>query len=152
MFLPSVMSFDYYLQHVTGTRCSTDFAEVPSTLMEYFSSDPRVLMSVGRHYKTGEPMPQGEVDQFCAAKRIFSGVDIQSQLFYSMLDQQYHGLHPLRGSTTEILKQVRIRSALISRAELCLVLCILTNFGVVVRKGVGFLNPKLRQNSTNVTS
>ena len=100
------MTSFYLLKHVTGTRCSTDFAEVPSTLMEYFASDPRVLTSVGRHYKSGEPIPAAEIEKFCAAKRIFSGVDIQSQLFYSMVDQKYHGVHPLSGSTTDILKQV----------------------------------------------
>lgn len=33
--------------------------------------------------------------------------DMQQQVFFSMLDQVYHGPHPLPGSTTDILAQVQ---------------------------------------------
>lgn len=101
-------------QHVTGTRCSTDFAEVPSVLMEYFASDPRVLSHFARDYKTGQKIPYEMLVRLQAAKSALSANDLQLQVFYAALDQQYHGdlKHlRLRGtdreSTTDILDRVQ---------------------------------------------
>ena len=33
--------------------------------------------------------------------------DMQQQVFFSMLDQQLHGRHPLKGSTTDVLASVQ---------------------------------------------
>uniref|UniRef100_A0A8B9NZZ2 Mitochondrial intermediate peptidase n=1 Tax=Apteryx owenii TaxID=8824 RepID=A0A8B9NZZ2_APTOW len=94
-------------QHVTGTRCPTDFAEVPSILMEYFANDYRVVNQFARHYKTGQPLPKSMVSRLCESKKVCAAADMQLQVFYAVLDQIYHGKHPLKRSTTEILKETQ---------------------------------------------
>ena len=94
-------------QHVTGTRCPTDFAEVPSVLMEFFASDPRVLCSFARHFKTGEPLPEDTIIQLCQTKKMFSASDMQLQVFYSLLDHVFHSKPIIGKSTTDILEEVQ---------------------------------------------
>lgn len=97
-------------QHVTGTRCSTDFAEVPSVLMEYFASDPRVLGTFARHFQTQEPMPEEMMRRLCISKHLFAASETQLQVFYSALDQAYHSDPERRvaaGSTTDLLREVQ---------------------------------------------
>ncbi|XP_054164343.1 mitochondrial intermediate peptidase-like [Oppia nitens] len=96
-------------QHITGTRCSTDLAEVPSILMEYFASDRRVIKAFARHYQTGQPVPDSLLDIWLDSKRIFTASELQCQVFYAALDQSYHSSDPLRGhkNTTEVLAQIQ---------------------------------------------
>jgi intermediate peptidase len=94
-------------QHITGTRCTTDFAEVPSVLMEYFAADPRVVRTFARHFQTQECMPEDMLVRLCASKHLFAASEMQLQAFYSALDQRYHGSHPLQGSTTDVLAELQ---------------------------------------------
>ncbi|XP_070685069.1 mitochondrial intermediate peptidase-like [Pempheris klunzingeri] len=93
-------------QHVTGTRCATDFAEVPSILMEYFATDYRVISQFARHYETGQPLPESMVARLCESKKVCGAADTQLQIFYAVLDQIYHG-KPQNRSTTDILKEMQ---------------------------------------------
>ncbi|KAI1457425.1 mitochondrial intermediate peptidase-like protein [Annulohypoxylon moriforme] len=82
------------LQNVAGTRCATDFAELPSTLMEHFCADPTVLGLFARHYVTDEPLPYELVIERLHIARRFEASDRENQIILAMLDQQYHSSLP----------------------------------------------------------
>lgn len=83
------------LQNVAGTRCATDFAELPSVLMEHFAADPTVLALFARHYETDQPLPYEMVSKKLALEKVFDGYDTENQLLLSMVDQIYHSALPL---------------------------------------------------------
>ena len=90
------------LQNVSGTRCATDFAELPSVLMEYFASDPSVLALFARHWATNAPLPRHLLATRLALDALREPLDTEHQLLLALLDQQYHSpaaLSPAFNST-----------------------------------------------------
>ena len=84
------------LQVVSGTRCPTDFAELPSVLMEYFASDPAVLALFARHWETGAPLPYEMLEDALLMQGRGHGVQTETQILFSLLDQAYHSWLPLK--------------------------------------------------------
>ena len=83
------------LQVVSGTRCATDFAELPSVLMEYFASDPAVLALFARHWETGAPLPYAMLEDALIVQGRGHGLQTETQILFSLLDQAYHSSLPL---------------------------------------------------------
>lgn len=79
------------LQNVAGTRCATDFAELPSILMEYFAASPQVLKLYARHWESDKPLNVDMVKQELEAnRRLLASQETEAQILFSVLDQRYH--------------------------------------------------------------
>jgi len=96
-------------QNISGTRCKVDFVETPSLLMEYFCRDYRVVKKFAKHFQTGEVLPAYLLKTLLESKDQFSALEMQNQIFYSMVDQTYHG--PGAGSldTTKTFESLQQR-------------------------------------------
>jgi len=88
---------------LSGTRCKLDFVETPSILMEYFARDYRVVSKFAHHYKTGAVLPQPLFQRFLDSRDLFNPLNTQMQVVYGLMDQKFHGPHPLSSSTTSIV-------------------------------------------------
>lgn len=81
-------------QTISGTRCATDFAELPSVLMESFATSPEVLSLYAQHWETGAPLPddiaQSMVSYRESRNLMHGAMDNESQILMALLDQAYH--------------------------------------------------------------
>lgn len=93
------------LHNLSGTRCLTDFVELPSVLMELFSNDPRVLCQIACHYKTGEPLPQQLLEKHQAKRDSLKLCEVYMQSKMAMLDQVLHNENVVDFSSEKAFEQ-----------------------------------------------
>ncbi|EMD41909.1 mitochondrial intermediate peptidase [Gelatoporia subvermispora B] len=86
-------------QNVSGTRCATDFVELPSILMEHFITSPHVLSLFDPSGRSSVTRPLVHQDDPCRS------IDTHTQILLAILDQSYHSAAALRSgfdSTAEL--------------------------------------------------
>jgi thimet oligopeptidase len=74
-----------------GTRVKRDFVELPSQILEEWLWNDEILKMVTKHYKTGESLPEGLMNQKVASKTAFSGYESLRQLQFATLSLQLFG-------------------------------------------------------------
>ncbi|EJU04540.1 Metalloprotease [Dacryopinax primogenitus] len=89
---------DYH--NVSGTRCATDFVELPSILMEHLLSSPACVALFAQHHRTGTPLPYEQLQKMITSLEQFAALDSHHQIMLATLDQILHSSKH-EDSTTE---------------------------------------------------
>ncbi|KAN0065531.1 Mitochondrial intermediate peptidase [Thecaphora frezii] len=82
--------------NVSGTRCATDFVELPSILMEHFLASPAVVEVTARHYATDAKLPYHHLQAHLEASKSLEALDTYHQIQLARLDQVYHSAQASR--------------------------------------------------------
>jgi peptidyl-dipeptidase Dcp len=86
------MLSDVTYTNLASTNVLTDFAELPSQLMEHWFGERQVLKEFARHFETGEPVPNELLDKLKAAKSFNQGFDTIEYTACALLDMAMHQL------------------------------------------------------------
>jgi peptidyl-dipeptidase Dcp len=74
------------------TFWSTDFAELPSQIMEHWATHPEVMKHYATHYETGEAIPDELIEKIANSKLFNQGFITVEYLAACLLDMEYHTL------------------------------------------------------------
>jgi len=77
---------------ISGTNVSRDFVELPSQIMEHWTSQPEVMKEYARHYQTGEVIPGELIEKLNKAGTFNQGFATSEFIAAAILDMNYHTL------------------------------------------------------------
>lgn len=77
---------------LAGTNVSRDFVELPSQIMENWSTDPEFLRMYAFHYETGEVIPDELITKMKESSSFNQGFGTTEFLAAAILDMAYHTL------------------------------------------------------------
>ncbi len=67
-----------------------DAVELPSQFMENWCYDRQTLLSMAKHYQSGEPLPEHYYQKLLAARNYMSGSAMLRQIHFSSVDLELH--------------------------------------------------------------
>ncbi len=103
-----------HYESLSGTAVPRDFVEMPSQIMENWATEPAVLKSYAKNYKTGKPIPDALIKKMEAASRFNLGFTLTEYLAASYLDMDWHTItKPFTGNVNTFEKQAMNRIHLI---------------------------------------
>ncbi len=86
---------------LSGTNVYRDFVELPSQILENWGTEKEWLKKVGKHYQTGETIPDELVAKIMESANFQSGYQSVRQLSFGMDDMAWHTLtEPFDGSVS----------------------------------------------------
>jgi peptidyl-dipeptidase Dcp len=75
---------------LSGTATAQDFSELPSQIMENWATEPEVLASYARHWRTGEPLPASWAARIRDTRTFNQGYGTTECLAAAFLDLDWH--------------------------------------------------------------
>ena len=100
------------------TPIPADFVELPSQIMEHWSTEPQVLKMYAKHYKTGKTIPESLINKINNSRFFNQGFANVEYLAASFLDMDYHTINkPLTTGINEFEKASMNKIGLIPEIE-----------------------------------
>ncbi|CCD22178.1 metalloendopeptidase NDAI_0A00180 [Naumovozyma dairenensis CBS 421] len=91
-----------------------DFVEAPSQMLEFWTWNKNELLSLSKHYKTGEKIPEDLLDSLISTKHVNGALFALRQLHFGLFDMTVH-------TTKDIENLDLLKLWNESREEICLV-------------------------------
>jgi peptidyl-dipeptidase Dcp len=112
---------DCTYESISGTDVPWDFVELPSSIMENWASEPEVMKLYGKHYETGETIPDELIQKIKNAGHFNQGFVNVEYLSAAFLDMDWHTLKQVTSDIdvdqfeTKALNRIRLIPEIVVR-------------------------------------